>query len=138
MEEFRLRLVGTWCMISSTIHPLGQPDDIQSLTSPEAKGFLIYSTDDFMACLIHEPDGSNVNSYSGAVSMEEEGGRIVVSHHVMASIPLGRIGTTQRRWPSISEESGEEILTITTDVPVQINGEEGMAVLKWKRASLVY
>ena len=138
MEEIRSRLVGTWALISLTVHPYSEPSQHQPLVSSEAKGFLIYSNDGFMTSLIHDPDGSNIYSYSGLVTVSEEGDRIIVSHHVKADVHVENIGTTQRRLPVFSEENGDEVLTLTTDGPVVDEGREMMVTVRWKRAKKVY
>jgi hypothetical protein len=102
-----------------------QPLRQSPLHHPEAKG-LVCSSDNFMLCLIHEPDGSNMHSYGRPVTMEQDGERIVVIHHVVTSNLVDRIGTLQRRVPSFGKEDGEEILTIRT--VGQVNGR-----LSWRR-----
>jgi hypothetical protein len=42
-----------------------QPLRQSPLHHPQAKGLLMYSFDNFMLCLIHEPGGSNLHSYYG-------------------------------------------------------------------------
>ena len=123
------------------MHPPKDPFASQTFTSPAAIGFLIYSNDGFMLSLIHEPDGSNVHSYGGPVTMEQdaESGRIVVSHHVKANVEGQRNGGVQRRVPTFAVEDGVEVLNITTDGVVEVSpGEERIVLVKWKRAREVY
>jgi hypothetical protein len=129
-------------MISFTSLSPNNPSDSLPFTTPEAKGLLMYNSHNFMLCLIHEPDGSNMHSYGRPVTVEQDGERIVVVHHVEASNLVDRIGTLQRRVPSFGKEDGEEIVTVRTDGPVDVGGgpggEEWVGIVKWRRVGEGY
>ena len=137
--------VGTWQLVSAESkdasgeisHPLGQ----------DATGYLIYSSDGYMAVAIMQANRSNFASadtrggsldekgaafdtyvsYSG--TYEVKGERVI--HHVEMSLFPNWSGTDQERF---FEFSGDQLALRTP--PIMIQGVERTAHLIWQRVPL--
>ena len=123
---------------------------------PNANGIIMYTPDGYMSAQLVTPgqrifkpadgtasdfeaQGRNAVSYTGAFYLDEKGdenGPLLV-HEMRSSSSPTLVGDRQRRLVEIKEEVDGRYLCLSTVKPVkQMNGEERIPLVRWKRLPL--
>ena len=148
--SLRNDIIGAWQLFSYTETPL----DGSAAFNPmglNPKGLIMYTPDGFMSAQFMHPDrayfaindfyqgtleeykaaGSTYVAYSGPFEVDEQ--QSIVTHSVFVSLLPNWIGNQQPRLATLIED----VLTLSTAVPIQSKGKLVTSKLIWHRAKAV-
>jgi Lipocalin-like domain len=130
MVTLKDNLIGSWRLIKYEELPVdGSPATLPLGNAP--KGYIIYSTDGFMAAFLASSDGAskaNPIVYAGPYSVDEE--QQVVHQQADLTLVAGWAGKTQKRKIQMN---GDRLILSTVD-PEVVSGRRVNAVITWQRA----
>ena len=154
--SLRNQLIGAWELISYHAYLPSDPSNKVYPMGPHANGIIMYTPDGYMSAQLVTPgqpvfkpaegtasdfeaQGRNAVSYTGAFYLDEKGdenGPLLVHEMRSSSSPV-LVGDRQRRLVEIKEEEDGRYLYLSTAKPVkQLNGEERIPLVRWKRLPL--
>lgn len=151
--SLRSQIIGAWELVDYRAYAESDPSDSNYPMGRDCQGIIMYTPDGYMSAQLQTPGqphfnrndlsggtekecaeaGRNYLAQTGPFYVDKSANEPVLRHHMSNCSFPNWLGNTQRRMVKITEEGGDKYLTLAPEGAIEVDGEQRVPTLKWRR-----